>query len=274
MPTYNFKYYLAILTAIFMILSVSAGLYANPVSETIETAPLETPDDAPTGSLEAEITDLQLHLLIEETQKMSERSFIWWLAPEYWQMIVKNIDVSSEELAVDAMMISDFFKPYIVILAASTITKSFDRIKYLSQSELVENMILIDSRGIEHRPLTDKELPPHFRETVKEFRSGFVQSFGSFGENLEFIFFRAEDNSGPIIDTKTESEFKIILNEEDFFWSLPFSALRPPMVCPTCQQILNNQYNFCPWDGTALPEELKAPPATETVEFNIDSEKF
>lgn len=274
MPAYNFKYYLAILTAFFMILSVSAGLYANPVSETIETAPLETPDDAPTGSLEAEITDLQLHLLIEETQKMSERSFIWWLAPEYWQMIVKNIDVSSEELAVDAMMISDFFKPYIVILAASTITKSFDRIKYLSQSELVENMILIDSRGMEHHPLTDKELPPHFRKTVKEFRSGFVQSFGSFGENLEFIFFRAEDNSGPIIDTKTESEFKIILNEEDFFWSLPFSALRPPMVCPTCQQILNNQYNFCPWDGTALPEELKAPPATETVEFNIDSEKF
>jgi hypothetical protein len=192
---------------------------------------------------------------VDETQKGSDNTFIWWLPQEYWKTSAEIFTASSKETAALMEIYSEYFRPYIVMLVAHAEPTSSGKPQFFSESDILSNIRLIDKHGYSHFPLTKKQINPTFLKFLKELKPNFTESLGTFGKHMTFIVFAAEDKNELVVDTSKETQFKIKLNREEFLWRLPFESLIPTQVCPTCHQNLNGKFKFCPWDGTNLSKD-------------------
>jgi hypothetical protein len=98
--------------------------------------------------------DNKLDLLIVETQKFSDTTFIWWLPQEYWSTSAELI--KSKETALAMEVYSEYFRPYIVMLVAHTEPTSATKARFFSESDILSNIRLVDGRGFSHYPLPKK----------------------------------------------------------------------------------------------------------------------
>ena len=86
-----------------------------------------------------------------------------------------------------------------------------------------------------------------------------VQMLGQFGQQMEFHVFPEKAQDGSLIAAPlSRGEFTVVFNEnEDFKFKLPLSSMVEKKACPEDGELLNGNWEYCPWHGKKLKIQTK-----------------
>jgi hypothetical protein len=124
---------------------------------------------------------------------------------------------------------------------------------YKSETEVRDNIQLLDAKGNSYSPLGDDDVQTSTKSVVAGMKPVMAGALGPMGKNLHILMFPVADGNGqPIADPKSKSSFSVKLGKDEFRWKLPLGSLLPPKHCTKCKEKCSGAWDFCPWCGTKL----------------------
>ena len=193
---------------------------------------------------------------MQETSKSltekNEITFVNWIPEEFWRISVAQGPTASAALTEE---ITKVFRPYIVLLTYTGKAGPFGGVTYSSEETIRATIQIRDSKGNRYRPLNEDAIGPDTRNFLQMIKPLFANMFGQMGQNMRVFLFPAKNEVGDkVAEAKKEGVFWVELGGKEFRWKLPLGSLLAPKICPMCVEKLSGAYNFCPWDGTKLPD--------------------
>jgi hypothetical protein len=212
----------------------------------------------------------KLAAVLQETQKLASENekliFAWWMPEGYWRMSFEQNEKVTKA-ASDELLKT--LRPYVVIGVVSGRMGPVGGLTYRSESEIRQDLVLVDTAGVAHKPLEEAQVSSDAKNFLGIMKPMLASMLGAMGQNMQFYLFPAQDASGrAIADPEKEGRMKLRVTGEEFEWRLPIGSLLPPKVCPQDGEKLNGAWTYCPWHGVKLvaaPAEAPAAPAAATV---------
>ena len=197
---------------------------------------------------------VDINALVQETQKMSDRSgemtLIWWIPEEFWRA---SFEQDPNMTAAQTEEFIKVLRPYVLIVAVDGNIGSFGGVTYKSETTIRGNIQFIDSQGTRYRPLNNENIDANTKNFLSMMKPVFVNMLGPIGQNMHFFLFPAKNTMGQnIAVAKSVGAFSVKLDQRVFKWRLPLGSLLPVKICPVDGEKLSGAWKFCPWHGVKL----------------------
>ena len=182
-------------------------------------------------------------------------SIAFWAPYEFFQAAGRTSATPDKYEEIDRSIA--VLKNYQIFLVRRSYKDEQGLTRVIAGEDLLRTIVLKSNAGVDYHPM--KELPMEIAATVSAFKRGVEAN--SQGIEYATIVFSNKDKAGlPIVTAskknKMDLTFKAIspMGETRFSWSTPLDSLSAPQSCPTCAEKLSVAWNYCPWDGTKLPD--------------------
>lgn len=213
----------------------------------------------PPGVCKAQVKEASrpdLNAFIQETQKTStdtdKLDFVWWIPEEYWRLVFSD-DPTMTEASIDELV--GVLEPYTVFAVVVGKLGPIGGPRWTSEENVRASIALKDDKGRSYTVLSAEQIDPDAANLMHMMRPVLANILGPMGENMHFYLFpRTRPDGTPIWDTRAPGRITLALGQSEYTWRLPLGSLLPPKTCPVCGAQLSGAYNYCPWDGTKLPE--------------------
>ena len=197
---------------------------------------------------------VDINALVQETQKMSDRSgemtLIWWIPEEFWRA---SFEQDPNMTAAQTEEFIKVLRPYMLIVAVDGNIGTFGGVTYKSETTIRGSIQVIDSHGTRYRPLSNENIDANTKNFLAMMKPVFVNMLGPIGQNMHFLLFPAKNTMGKnIAVAKSEGAFSVQLDKRVFKWRLPLGSLLPAKICPVDGEKLSGAWKFCPWHGAEL----------------------
>ncbi len=197
---------------------------------------------------------VDINALIEETQIVSDNpdlmDLVWWLPPVFWAASLAGDQTTGAD---ELEEIENVVAPYTMVAASQGRIGPFGGVAWLEPDVLRSTIVLIDSRGVEYKPLADTDVSPDARNLTAMMSPILASVAGPIGANLNFFFFPATDQSGRMIaDPASTGSLSIRIASETYDWQLPLGSVLPPKECPVDQVRMKGNWDYCPYHGDKL----------------------
>lgn len=204
----------------------------------------------------AQESKIDLNMLIQETQKMSqetdEMTLIWWIPEEYWQVSFAQDPTTTEAQTEEFLKV---LRPYTLIAVVDGKMGAFGGVTYRPEADVRAGIQIRDSQGAYYLPLSKDKIDVNTNNFLSMMKPVFANMLGPMGQNMHFFVFPAVDKDGrKIAEVKKDGDFSVELDGREFRWRLPLSSLLLPKVCLKCKEKCSGAWHFCPWCGASLPE--------------------
>ena len=199
---------------------------------------------------------VDLSTFIKDSQIMSKEKdafkMVWWIPKEYWKLSMEDSNIAESERGYIDEMITSFGK-FTLVCIINTEINAFGSLDQKKSTVKIK-----DQQGNIYEPLDDSLVPEDFKLTLSIMKPMIAQMLGQFGEQLEFIVFPKDAKDGtPIADPLSRGKFTVLLNEEEFNFTLPLSSMVEKKICPKDKKLYNGTWNYCPIDGKKLKLQTK-----------------
>lgn len=201
------------------------------------------------GQVKSEKVDLMemvQDLLI--TKKTNENmTQVLWLPLEYWELALADIQYADEGTKQEILRIFNDYTIFSVVNVSVT-----------SQG-FVENPSVISFTGTDnetYKPIKAEDLPNDVNYLLEGIRPLLANMLGQFGEKMQLNIFKNTNSKGnPIAGTLQKGQITVAVNDEEFVYRLPLSAMVAKKTCPKDNELLNGNWEYCPWHGKKLIEK-------------------
>jgi hypothetical protein len=178
---------------------------------------------------------------------------VWWIPEEFW---TESFRQTPEVTASQREEFLRTIRPYTIVIVVDGTIGSFGGVTYRSEEEIRARTRLVDARKKSYAPLREDGLNADTRNMLEMTTPVLANALGPMGQNMHFLLFPAETDSGTRIANPTgKGEFSVRLGENEFKWRLPLDALLSARVCPSCKQECKGSWSYCPWCGTRLSQK-------------------
>ncbi len=197
-----------------------------------------------------------------ETQQMSSEASVldmaWWIPPEFWEAVLRQ-DPSVPRDQADAML--EVMQPYFVIVVVQADISPFGSFTFIPEPRIERGLgvTYIDERGNRSSLEVLETTNPDFELLLLQLGPILANAMGNLGENFNFYAFSATDEDGNRVASPYEpGRIRISLSAREgaapteFEFEAPLDALFRPRICPNGKPA-HISWNFCPWDGSRLP---------------------
>jgi len=174
---------------------------------------------------------------------------VWWIPLEYWQV---SMEGSSMAGFTDQLL--EVFQGYTLVCTINTDISPFGGLKGLPSKIQIK-----DKKGNIYDPINQEDIPDEYKSMLGTMKPAMSQVLGQFGKQMEFHVFPERAKSGSLIAPPLgKGQFTVLFNEdEEFKFKLPLSSLVEKKVCPTDKELLNGNWEYCPWHGKKLEIQTK-----------------
>ncbi|MBX2827625.1 MAG: hypothetical protein KTR22_05655 [Flavobacteriaceae bacterium] len=162
---------------------------------------------------------------------------------EYWGAALEGTQFDNNEIISE---LESIFEDYLIV---GCINVEFTMFSGLLKND--SDLKVINTEGEAILPIAKDAIDPKVQSMLDVMQPAMAQMVGQLGEKLEFVVF---NNSGDqkILDSYEKGKLQFILNETEFTYRTPFSALVAPKYCPEDQEKLQGNWDYCPWHGVPL----------------------
>lgn len=209
------------------------------------------------GYLFGETAKQQLNDIVRDTQKQGNRAgrvtIVWWMLPEFWRAAMS----ASGTVPVDKIdeMIKSISDINILAVIDAKIG-GFGGADYAPAETLKKNLSVFDGQGKALAMIPDEKQSSSTKNMLAIMKPVMGNMLGEFGKNVTFFVFEGKNQDGSRrVDPAKPGSFLVKLNVEEFRWRLPLGSLLPQKICPKCKEAFPGNYNYCPFDATALVVE-------------------
>ncbi|WP_420573161.1 hypothetical protein [Kordia sp.] len=195
-----------------------------------------------------ELTDMVKDVQIIR-KKNDNFKMVWWIPNEYWKVSIQD---TSMEGFTDQLL--EVFRGYTIVCVINTEISPFGTLKRLPVKIKVK-----DKNGVVYSPLEEEDIPEEYNSMLNSMKPGMAQMLGQFGKQMEFFVFPERAKNGSLIASPlSKGEFTVLFNkDEEFKFKLPLSSMVEKKICPTDNELLNGNWEFCPWHGKKLKIQTK-----------------
>jgi hypothetical protein len=183
----------------------------------------------------------------------------WWLPPEYWITVAKELELSADEQA----KVIKFFGDYAIVAAVDAGVSEKKETTMASIAEIARRSHF--SRGGETLEVLH-EVNPEVSNLVPKLVYLLRASLGPLGQGLRLLPLANVDPKGkPILSGTTPGELALEFRftddgpVHDIRWHAPLTALMAPRKCPKGGEPLEASWTYCPWHGVKLDPPKLAP---------------
>lgn len=187
------------------------------------------------------------------TKDEGDMKLIFWVPLEYWRIVTKDDDKILPE-QIDE--IQNDIKDYILIWAYDLSIGPYGSLNFQSEEQIRDSLKIIDENKNEYFPINEDQIDPGALLVALRMKPLFSQSMGEFGRGLHYFFFKVKDSEGRnIIQASMSNDFKVVLRNQEFHWSLPLPSLLPPKYCPIDGVQMKGNWMYCPFHGELLKDQ-------------------
>jgi len=192
----------------------------------------------------------------KKTDQVNSDTFVWWFPRQWWQV---NLKLYPVVYAQDLPAMLKLLEPYNMIFAVRyQQTGQYGAVTYKDRGAIRKILRLEDAQGNIYKPLDDEQVNLEVRNLLNNLRPKLAEKAVSLGQDMYFFVFPGKNPAGEeYAQAKKPGKFSVYLGDEEFNWKLPLSAFFPPKKCPLCKRQLKSDYQYCPYDGTKLSEEVQ-----------------
>lgn len=180
----------------------------------------------------------------------SDMAFVWWMPPEYWQILIEK---QAEDTDENIQSFFEAFDGHVVFAALKGEIKPNTGVEFRSLNEINENLIFTDASGNRYFPLDPEDTDYRMQMLFAVLKPAFSNMLGQYGQNIQFIVFDLEGESVPPKPTD-KGRFYIKFFESDYSFRLPVGVFLPPNYCPVDGEMLRGDWNYCPYHGNRLTD--------------------
>ncbi|HXZ86765.1 MAG TPA: hypothetical protein VEI82_14885, partial [Myxococcota bacterium] len=176
----------------------------------------------------------------------------WWLPPEYWIMVAKELELPADDQA----KVAKFFRDYVIVGA---IDAGVDEKKQPAMATIADITRRCHfTRGGQTLEVLH-EVNPEVSKLVPTLVYLLRVSLGGLGEGLRLLPLANVDPKGnPILSATTPGELALEFRftddgpVHDIRWHAPLTSLMVPRKCPKGGEPLEASWSYCPWHGVKL----------------------
>lgn len=193
---------------------------------------------------------VELTTMIKDVQiirkKKDNFKMVWWIPVEYWQISLEDSTIGQSDLTDEFVRI---FEGYTLVCTINTDISAFGGL--IKQDSKIQ---IRDKTGTIYNAIDTDEIPDEYKELLTSIKPAMSQMLGQFGRQMEFHVFPEKTKDGTLIAAPlSRGEFTVVFNEtEDFTFKLPLSSMVEQKECPKDGELLNGNWEFCPWHGKKL----------------------
>lgn len=196
--------------------------------------------------LTAMIKDVQIIRKKKDNFKM-----VWWIPVEYWQLSMEDSSLGQSDLTDEFVRI---FEGYTLVCIINTDISAFGGL--IKQDSKIQ---IKDTKGTIYNAIDTDEVPDEYKNMLASIKPTMSQMLGQFGRQMEFHVFPEKAKDGTLIAAPlSRGEFTVLFNEtEDFTFKLPLNSMVEKKECPKDGELLNGNWDYCPWHGKKLKLQTK-----------------
>ena len=200
-------------------------------------------------------SNVELTDYIRESQQWiranGKHTLTWWLPTSYWRVALSgNKQITEETIA----QIEAIFGSYVLICAADIyIDTNNGSTSFTADSVLKKGITITDITGKIYKPLNTEQLSNNAITMIESIKPMLTQLLGQMGKGMYFYFFEIRTKNGEnIINERKNGFFKVNHSKCEFKWNLPMATLMPSKFCPTDNEKMHGNWNYCPFHGVKL----------------------
>jgi hypothetical protein len=173
---------------------------------------------------------------------------VWWIPQEYWEVSLNDSKYSNQALQDE---IKGILKNYIIVIATDVDIKPYGSLK--------GNEITISLTGTDNQTYSPIEKDKSSEEVfslLDVLKPTMKNMLGQFGEKMNYFVFKKRNAKNNIIAGPLQrGQMAININNEDFIFRLPLGSMVEKKICPIDDELLNGNWEYCPWHGKKLIEK-------------------
>jgi hypothetical protein len=176
----------------------------------------------------------------------------WWLPPEYWITVAKELELPADDQA----RVAKFFRDYAIVAALDAGVTDKKEPSLASIAEIARRSHF--TRGGETLEVLH-EVNPEVSKLVPKLVYLLRASLGPLAEGLRLLPLANVDPKGnPILSATAPGELALEFRftddgpVHDIRWHAPLTSLMAPRKCPKGGEPLEASWSYCPWHGVKL----------------------
>lgn len=200
------------------------------------------------GQVKSEKVDLMemvQDLLI--TKKTNENiTQVLWLPLEYWEIALAETQLGDEETKQKIMTI---FNDYTIfsIVNVNVIPGGFKGIPSVIKFTGTDNQT--------YEPIKAEDLPEDVSSLLEGIQPLLANMLGQFGKEMQLNVFKKTNSEETLIAGPLQKgQILVNVNDREFVYRLPLSSMVAKKICPKDNELLNGNWDYCPWHGKKLKE--------------------
>ena len=178
----------------------------------------------------------------------------WWLPPEYWVLVAKELGIPAEEQA----KVRTVFRDYLLVGALESKLNTDKKPEFATIAEVVKRAKFYRN-GEEIEVLRD--VNPEVVRLTPSLVYLLRASLAGLGDGLRLLPLANVDAKGiPILAGATSGELRLEYRfdasspAQEVYWRAPLTAIAGAKKCPKGGEPLEASYLYCPWHGVKLEE--------------------
>ena len=181
------------------------------------------------------------------TKKNNENlSQVLWLPIEYWEVALAESKLGDEETK---QKIISTFNDYTIfsVVNVNVIHGEFKGIASVVTFKGTDNQI--------YTPIKAEDIPEDVSSLLEGIRPILTNMLGQYGKEMQLNVFKKTNSEGNLIAGPLQKgQISLNVNDQEFVYRLPLSAMVTKKICPKDGEILNGNWDYCPWHGKKLIE--------------------
>lgn len=175
---------------------------------------------------------------------------VWWLPIEYWNIALNDSKYSNQAIQEE---INRILKDYVIFVVTNVDINLYGAFK----SKEVEIALMgIDNKV--YKPLERDDINKEVFSLLDILKPTIINMLGQLGEHMNFYVFKNLDEKDNLIAGPLQKgQIAIDVNNVDFTFRLPLSSMVEKKSCPVNNELLNGNWEYCPWHGKKLIEKTK-----------------
>ncbi|HTO71796.1 MAG TPA: hypothetical protein VMR31_18185 [Myxococcota bacterium] len=177
----------------------------------------------------------------------------WWLPPEYWILVAKELELP----AAEQEKVQKIFRDYLIVAAVdvgvadkkaapsmASIAQITSRCKFTRDGQTLDVL---------------HEVNPEVQKLVPTLVYLLRTSLGPLGEGLRLLPLANLDTKGnPVLSASTPGELELQFRfsddgpVHDVRWHMPLTSVVGVRKCPKGGEPLEASWTYCPWHGVKL----------------------
>ncbi len=157
------------------------------------------------------------HELIITNNNENNLDLVYWLPPEYWQLLLEQ-NIKHRLKNIDSLY--NIFTNRIVFAALKGEQTNEGKITFKAQKEINQNIIYTDKTGNRFFPIEPNKIDYRLQSLFEKLKPAFANIIGQKAQNIQFIVFDTENESTPP-SPKDKGRFYLKFFNSDYSFPLP-----------------------------------------------------